>query len=66
MNSNPIRESPDTVKRTEAADILRVSTRTVDRLIESGELPASKVGRSVRLKRTDIEALLTPTQEVAS
>jgi excisionase family DNA binding protein len=38
----------------EAATILRVSTRTIRRLIERGELDAVRVGRSVRIRPADI------------
>ncbi|WP_367147182.1 helix-turn-helix domain-containing protein [Microbacterium proteolyticum] len=40
---------PALATRSEAAATLRVSVRTVDRLIASGDLPASKHGRSVRI-----------------
>lgn len=66
MNSNPIQETPDHLKRDEVADILRVSTRTVDRLIADGELPASKIGRAVRINRVDVDALLAPMTPVDS
>lgn len=41
----------------EVAALLRVSTRTVSRLVKSGELPALRVGRSLRFKRTEIFSL---------
>ena len=66
MDLNHNQECPTSLKREEAAEILRVSVRTVDRLIEEGELPASKVGRAVRINRADILALLTPTTPVES
>lgn len=46
--------------------MLRVSTRTVDRLIADGELPAAKFGHSVRIPRSAVEALLTPSPVAAS
>ena len=52
------------LNREEAATMLRVSVRTVDRLIEAGELPAARVGRAVRVARADVQALLTPTTPV--
>ena len=52
------------LNREEAATMLRVSVRTVDRLIEAGELPAARVGRAVRVARADVQALLTPTAPV--
>lgn len=65
MTLNQIQDEPIGLKRKEAADMLRVSIRTVDRLISDGELPASKVGRSVRILRADIEALLSPERGAA-
>ena len=38
----------------EAATILHVSTRTIRRLIERGKLQAVRVGRSVRIRPSDI------------
>lgn len=43
----------------EAADYLRVSPRTVLRLIASGKIPASKVGGQHRIRRSDIEAVIS-------
>ena len=39
----------------EAKDLLRVSERTVRRWISKGELPAFKMGRSVRIREEDIQ-----------
>lgn len=68
MNLIEIQGAHDSLKRKEAATILRVSIRTVDRLIVDGDLPASKVGASVRINRADVLSLLTPveTSPVAS
>jgi excisionase family DNA binding protein len=41
--------------RQETADSLRQSVRKVDMLIESGELPAVRIGRSVRIRPSAIE-----------
>lgn len=38
----------------EVKDLLNVSERTVRRWISSGELPALKMGRSVRIRQEDI------------
>jgi excisionase family DNA binding protein len=43
---------------SEVADLLRVSSMTVYRLIRSGELPAVRVGRSYRVRREDLDAYL--------
>lgn len=42
----------------EVADLMRVSTMTVYRLIKSGELPAVRVGRAFRMRDTDVDAYL--------
>lgn len=42
----------------EVAQLMRVSTMTVYRLIKSGELPAVRVGRSYRLRADDIDRYL--------
>ena len=39
----------------EVRDLLKVSDRTVRRWIERGNLPALKIGRSVRIRRADID-----------
>ena len=50
--------SEELYTREEAAKFLRVSVSTVDRLIRSGALKARKVGRQVRMTRSDLENLL--------
>jgi excisionase family DNA binding protein len=42
----------------DAAQILNVSPRTIRRLIASGSIGAVRIGRSVRIKRRDLEALM--------
>lgn len=42
----------------EAAAYLRVSTRTVRRLVARGDISAAHIGRSVRIRWADIEALV--------
>jgi len=42
----------------EVADLLRVSTMTVYRLIRRGELPAVRVGRNYRVREQDLHAFL--------
>ncbi len=41
----------------ESADILRVNLRTVRRWIDEGRLPAYHVGRSVRIKLSDLQRI---------
>lgn len=42
----------------EVADLFRVSSMTVYRLIRNGELPAVRVGRSYRVREDDLQAYL--------
>ncbi len=42
----------------EAARHLGLTPRTLYRLIDSGELPAYKFGRVIRLKRSDVDAFI--------
>lgn len=42
----------------EVADLMRVSSMTVYRLIKSGELRAARVGRSFRVREDDVNAYL--------
>ncbi len=42
----------------EVADLMRVSSMTIYRLIKAGELPAVRVGRSFRVRDTDVDAYL--------
>ena len=42
----------------EVADLMRVSTMTVYRLISAGELKAARVGRSYRLRALDVDGYL--------
>jgi excisionase family DNA binding protein len=43
----------------EVAAVLRVSNMTVYRLINAGELPALRVGKSYRIRQGDLDAYLT-------
>lgn len=42
----------------EVADALRVSTMTVYRLVNAGELPALRVGKNIRIRTRDLDAFL--------
>lgn len=42
----------------EVLNYLRVKSRTVYRLIKAGELPAVRVGRQWRIRRSDLNAWL--------
>ncbi|MDQ2725669.1 MAG: helix-turn-helix domain-containing protein [Actinomycetota bacterium] len=43
---------------SEVADQLRVSNMTVYRLVQSGQLPAVRVGRSYRIRAEDVDRYL--------
>ena len=43
---------------SEVATSLRVSTMTVYRLINGGELPAARIGRSFRVRIEDLDAFV--------
>ena len=42
----------------EVAQIMRVSTMTVYRLIKAGDLPSVRVGKSYRIREDDIDRYL--------
>ena len=42
----------------EVATVLRVSGRTIRRLIQGGNLPAHRLGRQWRIAKTDLEGYL--------
>ncbi|HUQ39731.1 MAG TPA: helix-turn-helix domain-containing protein [Acidimicrobiales bacterium] len=43
---------------SEVADLVRVSSMTVYRLITAGDLPAVRVGRSYRIREEDVDQYL--------
>jgi excisionase family DNA binding protein len=48
----------------EVADALRVSTMTVYRLVQSGDLPALRVGRAIRIPADGLGAYLASSEVV--
>lgn len=46
----------------EVARYLKVNPRTVTNMAERGELPASKVGRHWRFRKSDVDAYLERTK----
>jgi excisionase family DNA binding protein len=42
----------------EVAELMRVSNMTVYRLIKAGDLPAIRVGKNFRIRRSDVECYL--------
>src|SRR3989304_2608550 len=58
-----ITDETDYATVSEAARLLRVSVPTVWRWIDSGRLPAYRVGsRSIRIRRADLESLVRPAR----
>lgn len=51
-------ERPTFLTVAEVAQLLRVSNMTVYRLINGGELPAARVGKSYRIASADIDRYL--------
>ncbi len=58
MLHNAAGATDDLLTRAEVARYLRVSDRTVSRLIRTGQLPASRIGRAVRIHRSDLLEML--------
>ena len=50
--------APALLTVAEVADLFRVSSMTVYRLIRNGELAAVRVGRSYRVREDDLQAYL--------
>lgn len=46
--------------KQEAAEQLKLSTRTIDRMIAAGELDARKIGRSVRIPASALDNIGEP------
>lgn len=51
---------PQLLTVKEVAAVLRVTTRTVHRLIKSGQLPKLNIGRSVRVDVSALGAVIVP------
>ena len=54
----PAVTTDDLLTRAEVARYLRVSDRTVSRLIRKGQLPALRIGRAVRIRHADLLNML--------
>jgi excisionase family DNA binding protein len=54
----PNEARPRLVTVAEVADQLRVSNMTVYRLVQAGQLPAIRVGRSYRIREDDVDKYL--------
>ena len=62
---NEARELEPVLTTKDAATLLKVSTKTVLRLIQRGQLPARKVGRVWRLSPRALDAWLATGQSEA-
>jgi len=49
---------PTTCGAADAADRLGITQRTLNRLIDAGQVPAYKMGRVLRVKATDLDMFL--------
>jgi excisionase family DNA binding protein len=49
----------------EVAQYLRLSKRTVSRMIKAGRLPAKRVGRAIRIARSQLMTMLTSLPHVS-
>jgi len=58
-NEDTIMSEHDLLTVDEVADYLRIKSTTVRDLIKRGELPAARVGRVYRIRRADVEKLLS-------
>lgn len=58
-----ISHSDEFITRAEAAQILNLSVRAIDKFIAKGKLTAYKMGGwSVRIRRSDVLALIKPIE----
>jgi excisionase family DNA binding protein len=55
------KEYPEILTLTQAAEYVQVSTKTIQRMIERGDLKASKVSNAWRIRKQDIEEYLDST-----
>jgi excisionase family DNA binding protein len=62
--ARPPRETVDWVTVADAAGLLNVDRRKVYRLIRSGHLPAERIGRAFRIKRSDVDVLAATANQL--
>lgn len=54
---------PDLMTADEVAKAFRVSDQTVYRWGETGKLDQIRIGKTIRFRRSDVEALLAPATD---
>ena len=59
-------EEKEYLSLEEVAEVLGVTYQLIYRLVRSGELPASRLGKLYRVSRTDLSAYLERTKREAS
>jgi len=57
MKTQPTTTPSPYATRDEAAAILRLNPKTLDKLIARGEVPAVRLGRRVLIRRSELENL---------
>jgi excisionase family DNA binding protein len=62
----PADATDDLLTRAEVARYLRVSDRTVSRLIRKGQLPAARIGRAVRIRQSDLLEMLNEKPSISA
>jgi excisionase family DNA binding protein len=62
----PVDAIGDLLTRSEVARYLRVSDRTVSRLIRAGKLPAARIGRAVRIRHADLLEMLNVKPSISN
>ena len=58
MSVDPERTEDTFLTVAEEAELLKLNQQTVRNWIDQGSLPAVRVGRRVRIRRTDLERIL--------
>jgi excisionase family DNA binding protein len=58
MFNDPVREMEAFLTTEEVLAYLKITPRTIYRLIRSGELPAVRIGRQWRFRRADLDRWL--------
>lgn len=61
MSADSQRPTAEFLSADQVAERLAVSRMTIYRLIHTGELPAHRVGRSIRIRERDFDAYLRQT-----